>query len=293
MNMVTPPVCDNVNMRKQAMVAVMNDVPAACDQGENVHAAVVEETVTKVMEEEREKEVCEENQSQDNSSSEEEESSQSMSYRTWAENLKKKAGEDSDLMKVIDEAKHEVDRFFQLAFKELGKEIYDDCTEELIKKANEFFVLKLEREGKEIGSRLKKELGWKDRDSPATKKREDCVSEGSSNASSKRKGRVIKTEMDWVEIVKEFMGNDREFERKVKEALKAVNDYLWTVFDKENKAYLEEGKDRAGRGADIFLDIVKQSPAWGAENNLLGRILKANHELIGGRICIWAEEWDL
>nr|GMC81210.1 hypothetical protein Iba_chr04bCG1850 [Ipomoea batatas] len=221
------------------------------------------------------------------------ESTQSVSYGTWAENLKKKAGEDSDLIKVIEEAKQEVDRFFQLAFKELGKEIYDECSDEIVKKANEFFILKLEREGKEIGSRLKKELGWIEKDTPTTKRNENGESDESSNASSKRKGRVIKNSKDWVDIVKEFMEKDNGFERKVKEALKAVNDYLWTVFDKEKNAYLEDGKARAVRGAAIFLEIVKQSPAWGSENDLLGRVLKPNQELIGGQLCIWAEEWNL
>nr|GMC56263.1 hypothetical protein Iba_chr01fCG5410 [Ipomoea batatas] len=32
------------------------------------------------------------------------ESTQSVSYGTWAENLKKKAGEDSDLLEVVEEA---------------------------------------------------------------------------------------------------------------------------------------------------------------------------------------------
>nr|GMD77067.1 hypothetical protein Iba_chr13bCG16290 [Ipomoea batatas] len=205
------------------------------------------------------------------------ESSQSMSFRTWAENLKNKAGEDSGLVKAIDEAKREVDYFFQLAFKELGKEIYEECTDGLVKKANEIFVSKLVREGKEIDSRLKKELGWIDKDSSATKKSE---SEGSSNASSKKKGRVIKTSNDWVGVAEEFMRQDKGFESKVEEALKAVNDYLWTVFDKEKNAYLEEKKIRAVRAAVIFLDIVKDSPVWGAENELLGRILKANQTLL-------------
>nr|GME21594.1 hypothetical protein Iba_scaffold28446CG0010 [Ipomoea batatas] len=294
-NMVTPTVCDKVQQAMDA--AIINDEPAACDQDENVHAAVVEEAVIKVMEEEMEKEVCdeggEEDQTQEESSSEEDESTQSVSYGTWAENLKKKAGEDSDLIKVIEEAKQEVGYFFQLAFKELGKEIYDECSDEIVKKANEFFILKLEREGKEIGSRLKKELGWIEKDTPATKRNGNGGSDESSNASSKRKGRVIKNSMDWVDIVKEFMEKDNGFERKVKEALKAVNDYLWTVFDKEKNAYLEDGKARAVRGAAIFLEIVRQSPAWGAENDLLGRILKPNQELIGGQLCIWAEELNL
>nr|GMD01490.1 hypothetical protein Iba_chr05fCG7910 [Ipomoea batatas] len=227
---------------------------------------------------------------EDNSSAEEEDFSQSVSYKTWVENLKSKAGEDSELMNVIEEAKREVDHFFQLALKELGKEIYDECSDEIVKKANEFFILKLEREGKEIGSRLKKELGWIEKETPATKTSE---SEGSSNASSKKKGRVIKTSNDWVGVAEEFMGQDKGFESKVKGALKAVNDYLWTVFDKEKNAYLEEKKIRAVRAASIFLDIVKGSPVWGAENELLGRILKTNRELIGGRICFWAEKWDL
>nr|GMD77060.1 hypothetical protein Iba_chr13bCG16220 [Ipomoea batatas] len=251
--------------------------------GAETGAVVVEETETNMMQEAKGKEVCGEggngDQAQDDSSMEKEESSQSMSFRTWAENLKNKAGEDSGLVKAIDEAKREVDYFFQLAFKELGKEIYEECTDGLVKKANEIFVSKLVREGTEIDSRLKKELGWIDKDSSATKKSE---SEGSSNASSKKKGRVIKTSNDWVGVAEEFMRQDKGFESKVEEALKAVNDYLWTVFDKEKNAYLEEKKIRAVRAAAIFLDIVKDSPVWGAENELLGRILKANRELIGG-----------
>nr|GMC71024.1 uncharacterized protein LOC109147873 [Ipomoea batatas] len=267
-----------------AMAEIYHEIRDTPQGGITEEVAIVEGEVNIEMRERKEKEVCEESgggdQTQEESSSEEVESTQSVSYGTWAENLKKKAGEDSDLIKVIEEAKQEVGRFFQLAFKELGKEIYDECSDEIVKKANEFFILKLEREGKEIGSRLKKELGWIEKDTPATKRNENGESDESSNASSKRKGRVIKNSMDWVDIVKEFMEKDNEFERKVKEALKAVNDYLWTVFDKEKNAYLEDGKARAVRGAAIFLEIVKQSPAWGAENDLLGRILKPNQELI-------------
>nr|GMC54420.1 hypothetical protein Iba_chr01dCG15950 [Ipomoea batatas] len=271
---------------------------------------IIENAAENVMEEEVRAEECDvngkakkgeevgnEKEKQGDSSSKDggskDESTQSVSYGTWAENLKKKAGEDSDLIKVIEEAKQEVGYFFQLAFKELGKEIYDECSDEIVKKANEFFILKLEREGKKIGSRLKRELGWIEKDTPAAKRNENGESDESSNASSKRKGRVIKNSMDWVDIVKEFMEKDNEFERKVKEALKAVNDYLWTVFDKEKNAYLEDGKARAVRGAAIFLEIVKQCSTWGAENGLLGRILKPNQELIGGQLCIWAEELNL
>nr|GMD89232.1 hypothetical protein Iba_chr14cCG14820 [Ipomoea batatas] len=323
----TPPVCGNASMKSIAVeeteqvhqkgrrqvriietaneaLNMNNGIPSAGGntpvaeiEGIIEEDAVVEENVTNVMRERKEKEVCEEegegDQTQEESSSEEENASQSVSYKTWVENLKSKAGEDIELMNVIEKAKRGVDHFFQLAFKELGKEVYEECSDEIVKKANEFFILNLEREGKEIGSRLKKELGWIEKDTPATKKNENGESDESSNASSKRKGRVIKNSMDWVDIVKEFMEKDNDFERKVKEALKAVNDYLWTVFDKEKNAYLEDGKARAVRGAAIFLEIVQQSPAWGAENGLLGRILKPNQELIGGQLCIWAEEWNL
>nr|GMD90343.1 hypothetical protein Iba_chr14dCG8750 [Ipomoea batatas] len=99
--------------------------------------------------------------------------------------------------------------------------------------------------------------------------------------------------MDWVRVVEEFMKKDKVLEQKVKEALKEVNAYLWTVYDKEKQEYIEEGRNRTMRAAAIFLVKVRHCPSWGSENGLLGRHLKANIDLIGARICAWAVVWDL
>nr|GMD04071.1 hypothetical protein Iba_chr06aCG14960 [Ipomoea batatas] len=78
--------------------------------------------------------------------------------------------------------------------------------------------------------------------------REKDMSEG-----SKKGEMVFKNTMEWVDVVEEYMKKDKGFEQKVKEALKEVNAYLWTVYDKEKEEYVEEGKNRAMRAATIFL----------------------------------------
>nr|GMD89238.1 40S ribosomal protein S15a-1 [Ipomoea batatas] len=85
--------------------------------------------------------------------------------------------------------------------------------------------------------------------------------------------RVFNNTMEWVKVVEEFMKEDKDFDQKVKEALKEVNTYLWTVYDKEKEEYIEEGINRAMRAAAIFLVKVKHCPSWGSENGLLGSLM--------------------
>nr|GMD12078.1 hypothetical protein Iba_chr07aCG0060 [Ipomoea batatas] len=281
-NKSMPAVCGNGPM-KEVETAVIKG-PINTNQGSK-QCVECDENGEAEKEEEGANENDKQGDSCSNDDGSEDESTQSVSYGTWAKKLKEKAGEDSVLLEVVEEARQEVENFFENALRDLGKEEYDEKTDELVKKANMVFVNKLMREGKEIGNRLKRDLGLMIRSASAAKNKDVQESE----ASSKKKERVIKNSNDWVGVVEEFMGQDKGFESKVKEALKDVNEYLWTVFDKEKNAYLEEKKVRAMRAAAIFLDIVKNSHVWGAENDLLGQILKANRELIGGRICFWAE----
>lgn len=109
----------------------------------------------------------------------------------------------------------------------------------------------------------------------------------------KKGERVFKNTMEWVDVVEEYMKKDKGFEQKVKEALKEVNAYLWTVYDKEKEEYVEEGKNRAMRAAAIFLVKVKICPSWERENGSLGKYLKANIDVVGARICHWAVTLDL
>nr|GMC82275.1 hypothetical protein Iba_chr04bCG11890 [Ipomoea batatas] len=109
------------------------------------------------------------------------------------------------------------------------------------------------------------------------------VSEGSEKGE-----RGLKNTMEWVKVVEELMKKDKGFDQKVKEALKEVNTYLWTVYDKKKEEYVEEGRNRAMRAATIFLVKVKLCPSWNRENGMLGKYLKANIDAVGARICHWA-----
>nr|GMD68882.1 universal stress protein A-like protein [Ipomoea batatas] len=139
-------------------------------------------------------------------------------------------------------------------------------------------IEKKERKGKEGGAKS----------SVSAQARVKDVSEGSSKGE-----RVFKNTMDLVKVVEEFMKKDKVLDEKVKEALKEVNTYLWTVYDKEKEEYIEEGINRAMRAATIFLVKAKHCPSWGSENGLLGRYLKANIDSVGARICYWAVSLDL
>nr|GMD78679.1 hypothetical protein Iba_chr13cCG15300 [Ipomoea batatas] len=75
--------------------------------------------------------------------------------------------------------------------------------------------------------------------------------------------RVFKNTMDWVKVVEEFMKKDKVLDQKVKEALKEVNTYLWTIYDKEKEECIEEGINRAMRAAAIFLVKLEQGFAIG------------------------------
>lgn len=99
--------------------------------------------------------------------------------------------------------------------------------------------------------------------------------------------------MEWVKMVEEYMEKDKDFEQKVKDALKEVNAYLWTVYDKEKEEYVEVIKIRVVRAAVIFLVKVELCSSWKNDKGLLERNLKANIDLIGARICAWAVAWDL
>nr|GMC79994.1 replication protein A 70 kDa DNA-binding subunit B-like [Ipomoea batatas] len=114
------------------------------------------------------------------------------------------------------------------------------------------------------------------------------VSEGSEKGE-----RGFKNTMEWVKVVEELMKKDKGFDQKVKEALKEVNTYLWTVYDKKKEEYVEEGRNRAMRAATIFLVKVKLCPSWNRENGMLGKYLKANIDAVGARICHWAVTLNL
>nr|GMD17895.1 eyes absent homolog 4 [Ipomoea batatas] len=123
-NRATPPVCGNVSMRiGEPNAPIAKEIEQA--QGECAEIDVSGEA-------EKGEEGDDEDDKQGDSSSKDDgskdESSQPKSYRFWAENLKKKAGEDSELLKV--------EGFFQNALRDLGKEVCDGRTEELVKKAN-------------------------------------------------------------------------------------------------------------------------------------------------------------
>nr|GMD63974.1 uncharacterized protein LOC109181091 [Ipomoea batatas] len=137
-------------------------------------------------------------------------------------------------------------------------------------------IEKKERKGKEGGAKS----------SVSAQARVKDVSEGSSKGE-----RVFKNTMDLVKVVEEFMKKDKVLDEKVKEALKEVNTYLWTVYDKEKEEYIEEGINRAMRAATIFLVKVKHCPSWGSENGLFGRYLKANIDSVGARIAIGPCHW--
>nr|GMD48721.1 hypothetical protein Iba_chr10fCG9090 [Ipomoea batatas] len=95
---------------------------------------------------------------------------------------------------------------------------------------------------------------------------------GVSERNSKGEVREFKNSMDWVRVVEEFMKKDKLLDQKVKEAMKEINEYLWTVYDKEKEEYTEEGRNRAMKAATIFLVKVKHCPSWGSENGLLGEV---------------------
>nr|GME19919.1 hypothetical protein Iba_scaffold24080CG0010 [Ipomoea batatas] len=99
--------------------------------------------------------------------------------------------------------------------------------------------------------------------------RGDSLQRMAMNASKSEKCVTPKNTMEWVDVVEEYMKKDKGFEQKVKEALKEVNAYLWTVYDKEKEEYVEEGKNRAMRAAAIFLVKVKICPSWERENGSL------------------------
>nr|GMD28290.1 hypothetical protein Iba_chr08eCG5960 [Ipomoea batatas] len=117
--------------------------------------------------------------------------------------------------------------------------------------------------------------------------------EESSSREVRKKNRVIRSTMEWVKVVEEYMEKDKDFEQKVKEALKEVNAYLWTVYDKEKEEYVEVIKIRVVRAVTIFLVKVELCSSWKNDKGLLERNLKANIDLIGARICPWAVAWDL
>nr|GLL47151.1 hypothetical protein Itr_chr14CG18900 [Ipomoea trifida] len=156
-NRATPPVCGNVSMRigepnapiakeiEQAQGEVQGQEVEAAENGlpcqEEVEQGAANQGTKQCAEidvsgeAEKGEEGDDEDDKQGDSSSKDDgskdESSQPKSYRFWAENLKKKAGEDSELLKV--------EGFFQNALRDLGKEVCDGRTEELVKKANVIF----------------------------------------------------------------------------------------------------------------------------------------------------------
>lgn len=89
---------------------------AAVNIIEEVAGKVMEEGVEEVSEEDGSQE--EDTQGEEDASSEEEKSSQSVSYNTWVDNMKNKVGNDSVLLNLIEEAKQEVESFFDNALKE-------------------------------------------------------------------------------------------------------------------------------------------------------------------------------
>nr|GMC71021.1 hypothetical protein Iba_chr03aCG21260 [Ipomoea batatas] len=113
-------------------------------------------------------------------------------------------------------------------------EHFTTALEEIVQKS----VGKKERKGKECG------LGSVSAHAVGKK-----VSEGSLKGERKE----FKNTMEWVRKVEELMKKDKILDQKVDEALKEVNKYLWTVYDKEKEEYVEEGRNRAMKAATIFL----------------------------------------
>nr|GMD70938.1 hypothetical protein Iba_chr12eCG11170 [Ipomoea batatas] len=129
-------------------------------------------------------------------------------------------------------------------------------------------IEKKERKGKEGGAKS----------SVSAQARVKDVSEGSSKGE-----RVFKNTMDFVKVVEEFMKKDKVLDEKVKEALKEVNTYLWTVYDKEKEEYIEEGINRAMRAATIFLVKVAHGPnGLAGATHPTGGAHAANAAPIGG-----------
>nr|GMD40826.1 hypothetical protein Iba_chr10aCG13140 [Ipomoea batatas] len=176
----------------------------------------------------------------------------------------------------------------------MGRAEYDLKTEELVQKANRIFLKRVAARGKSEELGLRSELrGERDRADSAPSVKKSQEGEESSSREVRKKDRVIKSTLEWVKVVEEYMEKDKNFELKVKEALKEVNAYLWTVYDKEKEEYAEEIKKRAVRAATIFFVKVELCSSSKNEKGLLERNLKANIDLIGARICAWAVEWDL
>nr|GMC81212.1 hypothetical protein Iba_chr04bCG1870 [Ipomoea batatas] len=215
---------------------------------------------------------------------------ESISFDSWVENLKAKVGKDSGLLTLVEEAKQEVENFFDNALKEWGEAGCEEKSVELLQKANGIFLGKIAARGLSVDRGLSCELRGV-RDKSESEKLQE--SGGSSKGEVRKKERVFKNTMDWVNMVEECMKRDKLFEQKVEEALKEINAYLWTVYDKEKEEYIEDGRNRAMKAAAIFFVRVEQCPAWGSENGLLGRHLKANIDSVGARICHWAVTLDL
>nr|GME01784.1 hypothetical protein Iba_contig2837CG0010 [Ipomoea batatas] len=253
---------------------------------------IIEEAAGNVMTEEvagMEGEGSQKDDSQEEiSSAGEEVSSQSISYNTWVEKLKQKVGRESGLLSLVEDARQEVESFFEGTLKELGRAGCEERAEELFHKANGIFLVKIAAMGLSVERSLSCALrGVRDKAESVQE------SGGSSKGEVRKRERVFKNTMDWVSMVEEYMKKDKLFEQKVKEALKEINAYLWTVYDKKKEEYVEEGRNRAMKAAAIFFVKVKQCPAWGSENGLLGRHLKANIDSVGARICHWAVTLDM
>nr|GLL21801.1 hypothetical protein Itr_chr03CG08120 [Ipomoea trifida] len=263
-NRCIPPICEKpaVAIEEQGLEELARK-GIKVDQclGEAILEAVVniiEEVADNVMGEEG-VEVSDEGGDEDSqvekdSGSEEEQSSQSVSYNTWVDNLKNKVGNDSVLLKLVEEAKQEVESFFDNALKEMGMVDYDMKSDGLVQKANGIFFRKVAARGKSEELGLRSELrGERDRAESAPIEKEVQESEGSSTREVRKKDRVTKSTTEWVQVVEEYMKKDKEFDQKVKKALKEVNEYLWTVYDNEKDAYIEEQKKRTMRASSIFL----------------------------------------
>nr|GMC47445.1 TMV resistance protein N-like [Ipomoea batatas] len=256
---------------------------------------IIEEAAGKVMDEgvecviDGEDSQKDDTQGEDDPNLETEESSHSISYNTWFENLKEKIGSNKKLMTVVMEAKQEVESFFDNAIQELGRDGCEEKANELIQKANGIFLWKVAAKGMSIEKGMRDEL----RGVRVRAESEMQESGGSSKGEVKNKEKVFKNTMEWVKVVDAYMKEDRVLEQKVREALKEVNEYLWTVYDKEKEEYFEEGRNRAMKAAAIFLVKVRHCPSWGRENGLLGRHLKSNIDTIGARICHWAVTMNL
>nr|GMC46811.1 hypothetical protein Iba_chr01aCG5550 [Ipomoea batatas] len=319
-----PAVCKNVHMRDGELnTPIQQGLEELARKGISINqfvGEVVLEAAVNIIDEAAD--IVMEGEGVDDDPEKEEEqgaqrSSQSVSYNTWVDNLKNKVGNNSVLLKLAEEAKLEVESFFDNALKELGRAEYDLKTDELVHKANGIFLRRMAARGNSEELGLRSELrGERDRADDASSMEKTLEREESSsrevrkNARSKTAGiegkgaqtqesqgslvgKVdnekenkeggIKSRADWMRLLFDCMKHDKGFAKLVMEALREINEYLWTVYDKGKKEYSESNEILAMKAATILMEKARFNVAKGKldPEEVLGRCLKANPKLLG------------